>query len=179
MVSSRHDPQAAPGDLERVRGLLNSWSIPDDMRKPTDDFDVHVATLGVTSPAEAAQLRQLRDDLRAVVERAPDAEWKFNAWLDRLEVRPVVEDGAVSFRHQAGLPGDILVAVLEAVLSGSCARLKACPDCRWVFFDHSRNGSKRWCLMTAGGPEGRSCGSIAKVKRYRERHKQAKTGEHT
>ena len=43
-------------------------------------------------------------------------------------------------------------------------RLKACPDCRWVFYDNSRNGSKRWCGMYAGEEGGRACGTIAKVK---------------
>ena len=28
--------------------------------------------------------------------------------------------------------------------------------------------SKRWCLMTAGSPDGRSCESIAKVKAHRQ-----------
>ena len=173
MVSTRHDAQAAPGALELVRQLLNSWCIPNNTRKPTDTFDAHVQTLNIGSPEEGEQLRQLRDDLRAVVERTPDAEAKLNVWLDRLEVRPVIAEGALSFCHQSGLPGDTLTVVLEAISSGMWGRLKACPDCRWVFFDHSRNGSKRWCLMTAGGPSGRSCGSIAKVKRYRNRHRKS------
>ena len=50
-------------------------------------------------------------------------------------------------------------------------RLKACPDCRWVFYDHSRNGSKRWCGMYAGEEGGRACGTIAKVKNYRAKRK--------
>ncbi|MGQ0418393.1 CGNR zinc finger domain-containing protein, partial [Bacillus sp. HC-TM] len=49
--------------------------------------------------------------------------------------------------------------------------LKACPDCRWVFYDHSRNGSKRWCGMYAGEEGGRACGTIAKVKNYRAKRK--------
>ncbi|WP_429448818.1 CGNR zinc finger domain-containing protein [Paraburkholderia sp. 40] len=35
--------------------------------------------------------------------------------------------------------------------------------------DHTRNGSKRWCSMTKGGPDGRACGTIAKVAAYRAR----------
>jgi len=65
--------------------------------------------------------------------------------------------------------GRILVAVVAAIAAGTWPRLKVCPDCRWAFFDHTRNASKRWCLMTAGGSDGRSCGSIAKVRRYRQR----------
>ncbi len=78
MVNKEHDPQAAPEPLERVRQLLNSWSTPGNMREPTDEFDAHVATLDVESPAEAAQLRGLRDDLRAVVERSDDIDVRLN-----------------------------------------------------------------------------------------------------
>jgi predicted RNA-binding Zn ribbon-like protein len=143
------------------------------VEEPIDAFDAHAQTLKVTDATEALQLRQLRDDLRAVVERVPNADVRLNTWLKRLKLQPVIQDGAVRFHHEAGVSGDILALVLGAIQEGSWDRLKACPDCHWVFFDHSRNGSKRWCLMTAGGPEGRSCGSIAKVKRYRAKHKQS------
>jgi predicted RNA-binding Zn ribbon-like protein len=179
MVSMKPDPQAAPGNLETVRQLLNSWYIPHEpgepVEEPVDAFDAHTKTLKFTDTTEALQLRQLRDDLRAVVERVPNADLRLNTWLKRLKLRPVIQDGAVRFHHEAGVPGDMLALVLSAIQEGSWDRLKACPDCHWVFFDHSRNGSKRWCLMTAaaGGPGGRSCGSIAKVKRYRAKHKQS------
>lgn len=47
--------------------------------------------------------------------------------------------------------------MISAVAADTWRRLKACPDCRWVFYDHSRNGGKRWCLMYAGGPANRAC----------------------
>jgi predicted RNA-binding Zn ribbon-like protein len=43
-----------------------------------------------------------------------------------------------------------------------------CPDCRLVFYDATRNQSKRWCQMSAA-EGGRACGSIAKVRRWRAR----------
>ena len=67
----------------------------------------------------------------------------------------------------------MLAAVVAAVGAGTWKRMKACPDCRWVFYDSTRNGSKRWCLMYAGGPDGRACGTIAKVRRYRARQASA------
>ena len=75
----------------------------------------------------------------------------------------------IVYRHDVGPAGDFLAAVLAAVGAGTWKRLKACPDCHWVFYDNTRNGSKRWCLMYAGGPDGRACGTIAKVRRYRTR----------
>ena len=161
----------APGGLESVRTLLNSWLIPNDTRIAEDRLDAYADEHRV-APSERAQLRQLRDDLRSVVDRSAVADVVFNRWIGRLDIRPHVATGTVGFRHAAGVCGEIIVTSLMALSSGEWARLKACPDCQWVFYDQSRNASKRWCLMTAGGPDGRSCGSIAKVRAYRDRARQ-------
>jgi predicted RNA-binding Zn ribbon-like protein len=83
-------------------------------------------------------------------------------------MRPVITGGGLVWEGRGEL-APILAIVLTAMTDQTWHRLKACPDCRWVFYDNTRNASKRWCLMTAGGPNGRSCGSIAKVRAYRER----------
>jgi hypothetical protein len=158
--------QIAPGGLEPVRLLLNSWLIPNDSRQPTDNFD-DVAREQRWRRRDAVMVRELRDDLRHVVE-VGDAS-ALNAWIERTGIRPLVRDDSLSYEHDAGPAGDIIAAVLSAVSAGTWKRLKACPDCRWVFYDNTRNGSKRWCLMYAGGPDGRACGTIAKVRRYRDR----------
>jgi predicted RNA-binding Zn ribbon-like protein len=168
------DSQAAPEELEPVRTLLNSWLIPNDTRLPTDHFDDLTREHGWTS-RDADVIRELRDDLRSVVSRGrpagPEesraADDCLNHWIARLGLRVAIADGRVSYGHDGSPAGEFLVAVIAAVAAGTWSRLKACPDCRWVFYDHSRNGSKRWCLMYAGGPSGRACGTIAKVRRYR------------
>lgn len=65
----------------------------------------------------------------------------------------------------------VLAVVVDAVARQHWVRLKACPDCRHVFYDHSRNRTRTWCGMYAETPEGRACGSIAKVRAYRGRAK--------
>jgi predicted RNA-binding Zn ribbon-like protein len=162
----------APSVLEPVRVLVNSWLIPNDSRRPEDRFDVYADSHGVPA-AERDTVRRLRGDLRAVIEGHADTDTVVNQWIERLDVRPQVSAGEVTYRHRAGHAGDLLVATLKAMLGGQWRRLKACPDCRWVFYDHTRNGRKRWCLMNAGGPDGRSCGSIAKVRAYRARQASA------
>ena len=44
------------------------------------------------------------------------------------------------------------------------ARVRECAaeHCTWLFVDHSKNRSRRWCDM-------QSCGNAAKVRRYRSR----------
>ena len=50
------------------------------------------------------------------------------------------------------------------MLDGTWVRLKACPgrDCGWVFYDHSRNQSARWCSMKV-------CGDREKARAYYQR----------
>jgi len=160
--------QAAPGALEEVRELLNSWLIPNDIRTPTERFDDFVLSHKIPSDI-AAELRLLRDDLRLALRPEPGSVDRLNAWVLRLGVAPEIHQRGITYRHRGGLAGDMVAVTLDAIATGRWERLKECPDCRWVFYDHTRNSGKRWCRMTAGGPKGRSCGSIAKVRRFRER----------
>ena len=157
-----------------MRELLNTWLIRNDTRRPADDYGTFARERGWPA-ADAALVRRLRDDLRGVVEGDTDPGL-LNDWIGRLGLRPEVVGGGVGYRHDGGPAGDLLARVVAAVADGTWRRLKACPDCRWVFYDHTRNGSKRWCLMYAGGPQGRACGTIAKVRRYRDRQAQAGAG---
>lgn len=149
-----------------MRTLLNSWLIPNDTRQPTDQF-ADLARERRWSRRDAGLIRELRDDLRRTVEQDSSADDCLNRWIAQLGLGVTVTSGKVSYTHDAGEAGEFLVAVIDALAAGNWSRLKACPDCHWVFYDHSRNGSKRWCLMNAGGPDGRACGTIAKVRRYR------------
>ncbi|WP_371916672.1 CGNR zinc finger domain-containing protein [Pseudomonas sp. ATCC PTA-122608] len=63
----------------------------------------------------------------------------------------------------------ILAIVANAINCAQWSRLKTCGDCQWAFYDHTRSASKRWCGMSKGGPQGRACGTIAKVRAFRER----------
>lgn len=168
--------QIAPGGLEDVRVLLNSWLIPNTTREPTDRFAAEAERRGLSAD-QARVVRRLRDDLRELVERRGDSTKTLNAWIKRAKVRPVVEAGEVRFDHAPGPAGELVAAVVTAIDDGTWPRLKACADCRWVFYDTTRNGSKRWCMMTAGDrPDGRACGTIAKVRRHRQRAAAARAG---
>ena len=167
MVNARESAgQSAPGELESIRSLLNSWLIPNESRVPSDEFGTLAAVQG-WSRRQAALVRQLRNDLRHAVESRDTA--CINEWIGRLSIRPEVQDRDLVYQHDGSVAGHLLAVVVAAVGAGTWARLKACPDCHWVFYDSTRNASKRWCLMYAGGPDGRACGTIAKVRRYRER----------
>jgi predicted RNA-binding Zn ribbon-like protein len=63
-----------------------------------------------------------------------------------------------------GLLGRILAVTFLAMVDGSWTRLKGCRNCRWAFFDESKNRSARWCSMTL-------CGNRLKTRAYRRRRR--------
>lgn len=64
----------------------------------------------------------------------------------------------------ASVLGRLLAIVAEAQAADEWPRMKAClaEDCRWAFYDGSRNRSRTWCSM-------RVCGNRAKARSYRSR----------
>ena len=63
-----------------------------------------------------------------------------------------------------GILGRLAIVVFAAMDDGSWLRLKCCRnhDCRWAFYDASKNRSATWCSMQI-------CGNRTKTRRYRER----------
>ena len=170
----------APGRLELVREFLNTWEISNDTREPVDRLDELArsparwrALLDCPPPRSASErdeLIELRDELRRMIARgSPNAE-RLNRWVARFGIQPRLSKGNLVHQGRDGrLGGLIVAATVDAIVAGQWPRLKACADCEWVFYDWTRNGSRRWCGMNAEGPKGRACGSIDKVRRYRQR----------
>jgi predicted RNA-binding Zn ribbon-like protein len=61
---------------------------------------------------------------------------------------------------------EIASSFVELLARGDSDRLKVCdnPECRFVFYDASKNRSRRWCAHT-------TCGNRHKVRRFRERQR--------
>ena len=64
--------------------------------------------------------------------------------------------------------GSLSAIAVRAMIDGSWRRLKVCPGphCGWVFYDHSRNGSGRWCSMNV-------CGGREKARAHYRRRRGA------
>ncbi|CAH0346716.1 CGNR zinc finger domain-containing protein [Bacillus sp. CECT 9360] len=176
-----HKP--APGDLEIIRNLLNTWSIPNETRKITDFLNtkqdlVQFLKMNRISPdikVDIAELKKFRGDIRTAIEEQNGEI--ILPWLDLypvkagLEIENKVAKTLYIPATDNHLISKLLCVVVDVISLNHWSRLKACPDCRYVFYDHSKNGSKKWCGMYAESSEGRACGTIDKVKRYRERNK--------
>ncbi len=108
--------------------------------------------------------------LAALLEsRAPDfaplnARWAQAAPHAALQM---TTDGA---RLQAApqIPDRLAFAAVELLTGLDLTRLRACPTdeggCGWLFLDHSRNNSRRWCVMA-------DCGTAAKSRKLTQRRR--------
>jgi len=126
-----------------------------------------------------ARLRAVRSAARAVwdavVERRDADAAAIDRLNDTLRHRPILEltpgDGCgVGHRHVGDPWDEALARTLEpfvaAVAEGDVERFRICANdgCRWVFYDESRAGRRRWCDMS-------TCGNRAKAARHRARQK--------
>jgi len=133
---------------------------------------------GVTPKTFHTALR-LREGLREYLERDPTERSRDGASLrklnESLEAMPFVvqvSGGKPTMTMQPVQPGALagLGAVVnqlyDASASGDLDRLKMCAseECRRVFYDRSKPGTRRWCQASL-------CGNRMKTRAYRERHK--------
>ena len=56
------------------------------------------------------------------------------------------------------------VALSAIALLPEARRIRICHNCRWLFLDRSKNGSRRWCDMAV-------CGNRQKAKRHYQRRR--------
>jgi len=177
--------QTAPAELELVREFVNTLDVEegtDALASPADALAwLEAHGLGDGDPAidEADRLRliEVREGLRELLlannlgtAAPPDALAVLNE--QSAEAAVVLRFGTDGAALVTGCGGvDSAIARLLAIVYGSMndrtwRRLKSCPaeDCRWAFYDHSRNRSGTWCEMG-------KCGNRAKARRYREGHR--------
>ena len=116
--------------------------------------------------ADLDRLRRVRDALRELVAVGQGCGVKPLAPHARA-INDVLTGATIELRFTALGPelipvggsavdrvlGSLTGIVARAMIDGSWRRLKVCPGphCGWVFYDHSRNGSGRWCSMNVCG----------------------------
>jgi predicted RNA-binding Zn ribbon-like protein len=176
---------AVPAELWLVESFLNSA----DVESGEDDLDSlprfrrwlaahHREAAGRRAGDDDLVLaRKVRDVLRDELRRhhpgaeiPPGHHRRLNALIGDIGLRAgFTEEGDVVLRPAAagGVPrmlGEILAAVVAAGTAGTWERLKLCTadDCQYVYFDASKNASRRWCSMAV-------CGNRSKTRAYRRR----------
>lgn len=152
------DADALRGWAERAGFKLSGPPAPDvfagllDLRETLRGIFTALAT-GLVPDAAAL------DRLAAL---APPLRLSWNDAENRAE--PAIRDLDPLGRLKEAIVGD----AITLVTGPDVVRIKQCPagDCRWFFFDTSKNGKRRWCAMS-------DCGVKSKVNRYRGRHNAA------
>ncbi|HEV8489676.1 MAG TPA: CGNR zinc finger domain-containing protein [Candidatus Limnocylindrales bacterium] len=131
------------------------------------------------------RVRRVRDALRevshAIVERrraSSQALAEVNRALrarELIQLEPSDEGVLVGHRHVGDPIDDALARLAEPIVreisAGRPERLRVCDNetCRWVFYDSSPTGRRRWCDMA-------TCGNQAKARRHRARQKASERG---
>jgi len=179
---SQHDEPQAPNSLDLVIDFVNTL----DLEEGTDAIERPQALaawledrkllkrgrpLSHSDHADAIRLREALRELMLTNNGQPGDE-RASRELERaarrgdlgvhFEPAPAVSlaPGAAG---AAGALAGLLVPVANALADGSWQRVKACraADCKWAFYDRSRNRSGVWCEMAV-------CGNRTKVRTYRE-----------
>jgi predicted RNA-binding Zn ribbon-like protein len=183
------EPTTAPRHAEIIRAFVNTRDLEDGTEALADGaaLTVWLGEQGLRPPeaaagdGDAALARELREALRDLLTAGhddavePAAQRRLDALAADLPLRvdfagdlPALAPLGAGSR--AGLAG-VLAAVGLAAADGSWSRLKVCPadDCRWAFYDTSRNRSRTWCSMQV-------CGNRTKTRAYRSRQRSGDGG---
>jgi predicted RNA-binding Zn ribbon-like protein len=108
--------------------------------------------------------------LRALLEsRTPDLAQITARWATaapRAALR-MTSEGA-RMRAAPLIPDRLAFAAVDLLTGLDLTRLRACPPddggCGWLFLDHSRNNTRRWCVMA-------DCGTAAKSRKLTARRR--------
>lgn len=165
----------APEPLRIVEEFVNTLDIEtnEDAISFPDNLRGWLEARGYSGSEDVGRALTAREGLRALLSANaglpfdPGAIAELNAALAPVSVR--FDAGAAQLQaHGDGLDAllaDISQAAVRAMADGSWPRLKVCrsDECRWAFYDRSKNRSGAWCTMAV-------CGSRTKVRAYRARH---------
>jgi predicted RNA-binding Zn ribbon-like protein len=180
------DPESkpAPEPLRRVQSLINTIDLESgrDRLATAREAGPWLVSNGLLAPDATATdddlgiLIGVREGLRALVLQNTDGEAPDPAVVSplhgiaegELARAAVTEDGGVRVTPV----GDsvrarllrLLLIVSDAQRDGTWVHLKACAndDCRWAFYDRSRNHGGTWCNMA-------TCGNKLKNRDFRAR----------
>lgn len=93
---------------------------------------------------------------------------------ERIELVSSKDGVRLGHSHVGDPVDDVLARIAEPIVreigAGHDDRIRICASetCRWLFYDESRSGRRRWCDMA-------TCGNRAKARRHRARQKDTTT----
>ncbi|MFF1877688.1 CGNR zinc finger domain-containing protein [Leifsonia sp. NPDC058230] len=140
---------------ELLVDFLNTLDVEEgtDAIDDPGEFGAWASRHGVAE-GDPAEAKRVRDALRSVV----DGE---GASLPSVELVTACGDRSVGLTARTASEAAVASSVILSI-QGKFERVKLCSadDCRWAFYDQSRNGSRTWCSMGV-------CGNRQKARTYR------------
>jgi predicted RNA-binding Zn ribbon-like protein len=117
---------------------------------------------------DGRRLRRAIDDVGAAIAGGAEPPAQGLAVIHELAARTFAAaslTGApaiLEFAYSDRIIGSLAWVAVDLLRSDELGRLKRCPpqDCRWLFIDRTKNGSRRWCDMA-------TCGNRAKTRSRR------------
>ncbi len=164
------------GDPARTTDRLDGFAALAEWSRRAGVIDPPAAARLSGGDAEVAQVRDLREALHAVAGAVADGREPEGAPLRALNERIVAALAAATPREGlplawevevargADLPHALALAALRLLRSPDVLRVGRCSDpvCGWLYLDHSRNRSRRWCSSA-------DCGNRDRVRRHHAR----------
>jgi predicted RNA-binding Zn ribbon-like protein len=163
----RYDvPKAAPEPLRLVQRFVN-----------TVDHEHHREWIGTAAEladflgceeaeVDVERAHELREALRTLLRAnngaALDSEALGAVNRAAAGVRLELDEGGRVVVGAEDPLAQIVAVAFGAMLAGTWPRLKACRNCKWAFYDYSKNRSASWCSMQL-------CGNRLKTRAYRSR----------
>jgi predicted RNA-binding Zn ribbon-like protein len=179
------DRQTATGDIGLVQAFVNTVDLqdgPEELEDPNTlkAWLVAKGLLEASAPVDVSDLKHavaLREAIRSVIGANSGsrvypvdiATLNEAASASGLRMR-FGADGKPRLEPEAtgvvAAMGRIVATVYAAMEDEDWTRLKLCSsqNCRWAFYDRSKNHSSRWCTMA-------SCGNREKARRFRTQTK--------
>ena len=130
----------------------NPDAAADDLRASIELRESLYAALQMLLESRTPQLAQINASWAIA---APRAALRMTSEGARMQAAPLV-------------PDRLAFAAVDLLTELDVTRLRACPPaeggCGWLFLDHTRNNSRRWCVMA-------DCGNQAKSRKLTQRRR--------
>lgn len=154
---------------------VEHFESPDDLYSWLLEFQF-ISEKDAVTEDDLALAIQLRNEARKMITNNDFGEAAYNS-LDNFNNLITEFKFSLAFYndHEELISNDIagrkgiaklILLIFELKKNELWHRLRVCSaeDCQWVFVDHSRPGTAKWCTMKA-------CGNRAKNKTYRQKIK--------
>jgi predicted RNA-binding Zn ribbon-like protein len=182
-------------DFVNTRGGPRHGAATTEWLSSYEDFAAWTSRVGVSDPgappsenaprpaalAAFARVQACRDDMDEIFRALADGSAPPAPALRRLQlayVEALANGQLLGDTHGCAWrwdPGShllaplwpVVAAAVELLTHGPADHIKPCHACRFLFIDHSKNSSRRWCSMD-------DCGKAEKIARYLQRRSDAR-----